>query len=254
MQGYIVHKVSFRCALSIKISTKKTTFMDSIYNTKYYDIVALSIPGYKEVVDKIIQLVDKKSYCSILDVGTGTGRIALKLADKVFKIVAIDISQEMLNKLDEETRKKHIDNIQTVRRNITDWSFLWPVSDPILLGCAFNSVICSLVLHHINTRWKKVVLEELKGSLKSDGLLVILGVNAKSAWKVKKLANRLYWDLIKKKENKYPIRFILKRTISYLFFEHRLSKERWRGLLNGIGYDNVNFETFGNFELIWTKR
>jgi len=225
----------------------------SIYNAKYYDKIALSIPGYTEIIDRIVQIVHKKSYYTVLDVGTGTGRIPLKLADKVFKIVAVDISQEMLDKLDKKIHKKHIDNIQPIKRNIADWSFLWPNTNPILSECAFNSVICSFILHHINTKWKKIVLERLRESLTLDGLLIIADVDIRKAWKIKKLANHIYWELIKKRENKYPICFILRQTLSYLFFEHPLLEESWIRLLTQIGYGNVKFETFNNFILIWAR-
>jgi len=228
--------------------------MDLIYKAKYYDKVALSIPGHAKIIDKIIQIIDKVSYHVILDVGIGTGAIPIKLATKVFKIIAVDSSQGMLDRLNGKINRKHINNIQLIKGNIADWSFLWPNTAPILSECAFNSVICNFVLHHVNTKWKKIVLEELRDSLVSDGLLVIVGTSIKRTWKVKKLTNRFYWDMIKKTENKYPIRFIFKRIISYLFFEHPLTEKKWISLLSEIGFDGIKTKNFDNFILIWCRR
>lgn len=227
--------------------------MFSMYSSHYYDEVALSIPGYQEITDRLIQLVEKKSYNTILDLGTGTGRVAVKLADSVYRVIAVDKSEEMLNKLDEKIRRKHIENIEIIKKDITGWEFLWPNTEPILTECVFTSIICSFVLLHLNNKWKAIVLEKLRGSLKPNGRIFIADVKPENAWRVRKGANKIYRRLIANREKKYPILFTVKCTLSCLFCERLLSEGQWRELLKGAGYNDIVSEDFNNFMLLYAK-
>ncbi|MFA6142665.1 MAG: methyltransferase domain-containing protein [Candidatus Omnitrophota bacterium] len=227
--------------------------MFSIYNARYFDKIALSIPGYREITDKLVQQIEKKPYCTVLDMGAGTGRIALKLADGVFKVVALDNSEEMLGRLSEKARRRRVDNIQIVKKDITSWELLWPNTDLILGDGVFTSVICSFVLHHLRDKWKKVVLGQLRKSMKPDGQIIIADVRPEKAWQIRKQVNVIYWKLIHEKENKYPGWLIAKNALSYLFFEHSLSADAWKELLREAGYKNAKCEICGDFVLAWAN-
>ncbi len=227
--------------------------MLSIYNARYFDKVALSIPGYREITNRLIQLIEKKSRNTILDLGAGTSRVAVKLADSVYKVIAVDKSEEMLDKLDEKIRRKHIDNIEIIKKDITGWEFLWPNTEPILTECMFTSIICSFVLLHLNDKRKAIVLERLRGSLKSDGRIFIADIKPEKAWQVRKGVNKIYWRLITERERKYLILFTIKYFLSCLFCEHLLSENKWREVLKETGYSNIMSEDFNNFMLLYAK-
>lgn len=227
--------------------------MFSIYNARYFDRVALSIPGYQEITGRIAQLINRESYCVVLDVGTGTGRVILKLADSVSKVVAVDNSEEMLRKLSEKIKKKHINNIQIAKKDITSWEFLWPNTDPILTEYAFTSIVCSFILHHFKYKWKKIVVDKLRESLRQNGQIIIADINPEKVWQIRKRINANYWKLISEKENSYPIGLMAKNILSCLFFEHSLSAVSWEELLKEAGYINIKNEVFDNFILVWAN-
>ncbi len=227
--------------------------MSSIYNARYFDKVALSMPKYKEITDRIIQLVSREPCCVALDLGSGTGRIAISLSGDISKIVAVDNSEEMLEKLSEKIKKKRINNIQIAKKDITSWEFLWPDTDPILTEHAYTSIICSFILHHFKYKWKKIVVDKLRKALRPDGQIIIADIKPEKIWQIRKQTNAIYWKLIREKENRYPIGLMAKNILSCLFFEHSLSVGSWGKVLREAGYKNIKNEAFGEFILIWAN-
>lgn len=206
-----------------------------------------------EIMDILIQKVEKKPYYTVLDIGPGAGMIALKLSDSVFKIVAIDDSRTISERMSEEIHAKHIRNIQVIEKDIAGWKFLWPNTEPILTDCAFNSIICGFVLHHLKNKWKKIVLERLRESLTMDGQLIIVDVRPMRRGQIRRRAISLYRKLIRERGSRYPAWFAVKKVLSYLFFGRSLSANAWEKLLREAGYKNTKNEIFGDFILVWAN-
>lgn len=59
----------------------------------------------------------------ILEIGAGTGRFSYAIAKKAKKVVAIDISSNMLSKLKEKSENNSIYNIQTIKGDFLDIDF-----------------------------------------------------------------------------------------------------------------------------------
>jgi len=72
-------------------------------------------------------------------------------------------------------------------------------------------------------------------------------------WQIRKQTNAIYWKLIREKENRYPVWFIVKNILSCLVFERSLSASAWEELLRGAGYKNTRSETFDDFILVWAN-
>lgn len=85
----------------------KTIVLNSIdgYNltAEYY----LKKEKYWDSFEKgeVVSLLGDIKGKTILDVGAGTGRLALKLANLGADVIALDVSEEMLNKLKPKTKK-----------------------------------------------------------------------------------------------------------------------------------------------------
>lgn len=75
----------------------------------------------EELVDLIIQSVDKTKKISILDIGTGSGCIAISLAKSLpnAKIFALDISEKALNIAKKNAEKNQV-SISFIRDNILE--------------------------------------------------------------------------------------------------------------------------------------
>lgn len=76
---------------------------------------------------------------TLLDVGCGHGTLCLPLADRFEQIYALDFSQGMLNRLEDNAKKLAVRNAQTIRRAWEDdWSDI-PVAD-ILIASRSSAV------------------------------------------------------------------------------------------------------------------
>ncbi len=72
----------------------------------------------EESISKLIPALNLKPGMVVADIGAGSGVITLMMADKVGdegKIVAVDIQQEMLNRLARKLKVQKIDNVELVK-------------------------------------------------------------------------------------------------------------------------------------------
>ena len=99
---------------------------------------------------------------NLLEIGTGTGVISLKLSSLVALITAIDLSPEMLKIAKEKTEKQSVKNIDFRTGDICNLDF--PDN-------SFDSIIASNVLHLLFEPAK--ALQEIKRVVKPDGTVII---------------------------------------------------------------------------------
>jgi ubiquinone/menaquinone biosynthesis C-methylase UbiE len=76
----------------------------------------------------------------VMDYGTGTGNIALRMLPHVHRIIAVDSSKGMLDVLKEKLSRDRISAVE-----IREWSV---GQDPALLP-HFNIIVSSMTMHHI---------------------------------------------------------------------------------------------------------
>jgi SAM-dependent methyltransferase len=79
--------------------------------------------GERDKNDYITQMLDRievKSDWSVLDIGSGPGILALPLARRAASVTALDISSEMLKRLQANAVKGNIDNVQCINASWQD--------------------------------------------------------------------------------------------------------------------------------------
>lgn len=95
----------------------------SFFGLSFFVTPDILIPRQEteELVDLIIQSVDKTKKISILDIGTGSGCIAISLAKSLpnAKIFALDISEKALNIAKKNAEKNQV-SISFIRNNILE--------------------------------------------------------------------------------------------------------------------------------------
>lgn len=103
----------------------------------------------------------------ILEIGTGTGELALKLSGYCKEVVAIDVSKTMIEfaKMKAESRNKK--NIQFYTAGFLTFE---NCTEP------FDAVVTQLALHHLPDYWKMIALTRIYGMLKEGGKLYLLDV------------------------------------------------------------------------------
>jgi ubiquinone/menaquinone biosynthesis C-methylase UbiE len=92
------------------------------------------------IADAMITALKPNGKELVMDYGTGTGNIALRIVPHVHRIIAVDSSKGMLDVLQE---KLSHDRISTVE--IREWSI---GQDPALLP-HFDIIVSSMTMHHI---------------------------------------------------------------------------------------------------------
>jgi len=101
-------------------------------------------------------------HMSVLDVATGAGHTALKVAPYVKEVVATDLTEEMLERVKELTAQRNSPNIKTMLADAEDL----PFEDG-----AFDAVTCRIAPHHFLEIQKAV--SEIGRVLKTDGAFIL---------------------------------------------------------------------------------
>lgn len=98
----------------------------------------------------------------VVDVGTGTGAVALELAPYVGRVVGLDISEGMLEEARRKAKEKGIDNVEFRIGRFRN------------LGVEeADVVVSSFAMHHLDDQEKRDAAEEIRRALGEDGRVVV---------------------------------------------------------------------------------
>ncbi|WGI17185.1 class I SAM-dependent methyltransferase [Methanonatronarchaeum sp. AMET-Sl] len=106
---------------------------------------------YLRCLETVVEKADPSSNDVVLDVGTGTGEVAVKLASKASFVFGRDISEGMLEKAIEKSKKLGIDNV-----DFGVGSFHSPNVRSI------DIVVSNFALHHVEDEEKHKAIEIFK--------------------------------------------------------------------------------------------
>jgi len=130
-----------------------------------YDKVRFESEGgillHRLEIETVLSFIRDRDKSNILDLGCGTGRISLHLAQNRHFVTSVDYSLEMLKKLLLKKAKSKLENIQCINGNI----FQLPFKDNF-----FDIVVSMHVLMHLPEHEK--ALKEFIRVLKPGGLLI----------------------------------------------------------------------------------
>ena len=113
-------------------------------------------------LDVILLLLAPTPEMRVLDIATGGGHTALKIAPYVREVVASDLTPQMIDRVYEQTIAKGVNNITTV---IADAEEL-----PFVEG-EFDAVTCRIAPHHFFNIRK--AMKEISRVLKKDGVFIL---------------------------------------------------------------------------------
>jgi ubiquinone/menaquinone biosynthesis C-methylase UbiE len=113
---------------------------------------------------KVIELLSLTGNEKIIDLGAGAGTYTIPLANKTSeRVVAIDIEDEMLGKLEERAKEENIRNIDRMKNRIESLSF----PDGF-----FHRAVAAFVLTEVDGVGRTI--REIKRVLAEDGQLLVL--------------------------------------------------------------------------------
>jgi ubiquinone/menaquinone biosynthesis C-methylase UbiE len=120
--------------------------------------------AFLAIRDRIVELAEPRAADSVVDLGAGTGLLALALAPRVRGLVAVDISERMLERLDDAAIADGVHNVETL---VADLRRL-PLEDE-----SATLVVSNYAFHHLDDAGKELALAEARRILRPGGRLVI---------------------------------------------------------------------------------
>jgi len=119
---------------------------------------------YHKLAQYIIDLTNPMKTDVIMEIGVGTGVISLLLAPKVKKVIAIDISKEMLRITKEKAMKTGISNIEFVRGTFHNPG----IAEKVDIIITIDSLHCTT-----DGNYKKRAIEIMHDHLKDQGKIFL---------------------------------------------------------------------------------
>ena len=113
-------------------------------------------------LDIVVTLLAPHEQMTVLDIATGAGHTAMKVAPFVREVVATDLTEEMLERVQELQAKRNIANVRPMLADAEDL----PFEDH-----AFDAVTCRIAPHHFLEIQKAVT--EIGRVLKIDGVFIL---------------------------------------------------------------------------------
>ena len=123
---------------------------------------AFPFTGYEEVLRTIYKLAEPRPGFTVLDLGTGTGNLAVPFVRAGCRLWCTDFSEHMLAKARQKLPGAHF--------------VLHDLNSPMPpeLDCLFDRVISAYVFHHFEPEKKVSIIKNLCAhSLPSDGYIII---------------------------------------------------------------------------------
>ena len=120
--------------------------------------------AFLAIRDRIVELAEPQHTDRVVDLGAGTGLLALALAPRVRELVAVDISVRMLERLDDAAVADGIHNIETLEADLRRL----PLEDE-----SSTLVVSNYAFHHLDDTGKELALAEARRILQPGGKLVI---------------------------------------------------------------------------------
>jgi ubiquinone/menaquinone biosynthesis C-methylase UbiE len=118
---------------------------------------------YQAILDRI----DPQSDWTLMDIGAGTGTFALAAAERCREVLAVDVSQAMLDIAASKAAAVGIENMKFLHGGFLTYQH---ASEPV------DAITSHLALHHLPDMWKQIALGRVCGMLKSGGVFYLRDV------------------------------------------------------------------------------
>lgn len=129
-----------------------------------YDKRMQKLRDIKEETGNIIKLLDICPDDTILEIGTGTGEFALGASKFCKKVIAIDVSPEMLEFTKKKAAQRNIPNLEFFHGGFLTYEHT---------GAQVDAVISQLALHHLPDFWKLIALKRVSSFMKDNGIFYL---------------------------------------------------------------------------------
>ncbi len=185
-----------------------------------------------KVVDAVIEAADASAGKVAVDLGAGTGQLTLPLARTGVRVTAVDISSEMIRRLEAKAQQDGLDGVE---------GMVAPIEGLQMAPNSLDLVVSNYTLHHLRDRDKEAIVHSVFNWLRPGGRFVVGDMmfgrggsdrdRAIIGSKLAVLARRGpagWWRILKN-----VMRFSLRMR------ERPVSAERWTGYFEEAGLVDV---------------
>jgi ubiquinone/menaquinone biosynthesis C-methylase UbiE len=191
--------------------------------------------AFLAIRDRIVELAEPRRDDYVVDLGAGTGLLALALARRVRQLVAVDISELMLERLDDTAAGDGVHNVEPL---LADLRRL-PLEDE----CA-TLVVSNYAFHHLDDPGKELALAEARRILRPGGRLVICDMMFSLSLDPRD--RRLVWEKVTGLLKRGPagVVRILRNALRLLAgrWEQPATPQTWEDMLAARGFEHVRIE------------
>ena len=191
--------------------------------------------AFLRIRDHLVELAEPDREGRVVDLGAGTGLLALALAPRVEDVVAVDISEGMLERLDDAAVSLGIHNVETVAADLRRL----PLEDNYA-----TLVVSNYAFHHLDDKGKELALAEARRVLQPGGRLVVCDMMFSLSLEPRD--RRLVAEKVVALLKRGPagvIRILRNagRVVSGRW-EQPATPETWKRMLIARGFENVEIE------------
>jgi ubiquinone/menaquinone biosynthesis C-methylase UbiE len=190
-------------------------------------------PAFERLRDEILDAARLRAGDSVLDVGAGTGLLALAAVRQAGDVVAVDVSAAMCARLEVNAREQGVANLRVLEASAT----ALPIADG-----SVDAVVSNYCFHHLDDDAKRVALHEAMRVLRPGGriafadMMFALGI-------VRARDRAVLGLLLRRMLAKGPAGVVrIARNglrIARGRWEHPASIEWWRAALLQAGFEDV---------------
>ena len=98
----------------------------------------------------------------VVEFGSGTGQFTVEVAPACGRVIAVDVSPLMLERLQAKARALRLSNVEVVRAGFLSYEHA---------GRPADFIYSRFALHHLPDFWKAVALDRLRRMLQAGGIL-----------------------------------------------------------------------------------
>jgi ubiquinone/menaquinone biosynthesis C-methylase UbiE len=191
--------------------------------------------GFLAIRDRVVELAEPRRDDWVVDLGAGTGLLSLALAPRVQKLVAVDISERMLERLDDTAAADGVHNVEPL---VADLRRL-PLEDEFA-----TLVVSNYAFHHLDDPGKELALAEARRILRPGGRLVLCDMMFSLSLQPRD--RRLVWEKVKALLKRGPagVVRILRNGVRVVAgrWEQPATPESWQEMLEARGFEQVRIE------------
>jgi len=122
------------------------------------------MPGLEKIAKRVLDEAGDVSGLVVVDLGCGSGQLSLKLARQAKRVLAVDFSAAMLERLAERAAQAGRDNVETLAAALQELE---------LPSSSADLVVSNYALHHLRRAEKQQLLRRCRDWLVPGGRIVV---------------------------------------------------------------------------------